>query len=92
VGWNVYREYALAAINSFLVSELSLRGPEKIKLRVILVRQIMTQVINLLVILNIASGCGLFDRQQINSFPYVDNVKVLIKEYQSTGKFHKPIH
>ncbi|HKT73919.1 MAG TPA: hypothetical protein VJQ47_13590 [Steroidobacteraceae bacterium] len=87
IGWDLYRWYALTALASFGVYLLTVRrlsdapGAESSSGE--------RAVAILLVALNLSTGAGLLDGYTVNTFPFIDPVKALIKSTVESG--HVPL-
>jgi hypothetical protein len=87
IGWDIYRWYAITAFASFGAYLLLARkfgdtsGVEP--------DQRARTIVILLVALNLCTGTGLFDGYTVNTFPFIDPIKALIKETAELG--HVPI-
>jgi hypothetical protein len=85
IGWDIYRWYALAGFNSFLVLTIVCfhylgRAP-------VLTAdpRVVQNVAVLLIAINLATGTGLFDGNHVDTFPFVDHWRALL-DWLSNGR------
>jgi hypothetical protein len=78
IGWDIYRWYALAGLNSFLVLTVvcfRCLGREPV---LNVDPQLLQNVAVLLIAINLATGTGLFDGNHVDTFPFVDHWRALM--------------
>ena len=73
VGWDIYRWYALAAFNSFIVVTIVRRYHGEAAAS----PQGARNLALLLAAINMATGTGLFDGHRIDTFPFIDHWRAL---------------
>ena len=77
LGYDLFRWYALSVFNSFIVYALTTKLPLK---KPSLISDRITQTsIFALVAINLSTSVGLFDDVKINSFPYIDELKTILR-------------
>jgi hypothetical protein len=85
IGWDIYRWYALAGFNSFLVLTVvyfHYRGREPV---LNVDPQVIQNLAVLLIAVNLATGTGLFDGNHVDTFPFVDHWRALM-DWLSNGR------
>ncbi len=84
VGWDLCRWYALSVFSSFLVyTTVVLRSK-------CAGQNLNPYFLSALVAVNLCTGTGLLDGYRINTFPYIENLSGVIRDYQRNGTFRLP--
>lgn len=90
VGWDIYRWYALAAFNSFLVMTIVCRYHGAAPLAVTTDSVVLRNSAIALIAINMATGNGLFDGYHVDTFPFVDHWRGLVQWLGTGGHWPLP--
>ncbi len=90
VGWDIYRWYALAGFNSFLVLAIVCRHYDSPAVALSTDRIAVRNLAILLIAINMATGTGLFDGYRVDTFPFVDHWRAVIRWLDAGGHWEQP--
>jgi hypothetical protein len=90
IGWDIYRWYALAGFNSFLVLTVVCHRYLGKQPALRLDPQVVQNVAVLLIAINLSTGTGLFDGNHVDTFPFVDHWRALIDWFSNGRHWPQP--
>jgi hypothetical protein len=90
VGWDIYRWYALASFDCFLVMTMICRRYGVQAATLLSDETAIRNVAILLIGVNLATGTGLFDGYRVDTFPFVDHWRPLTQWLLASGHWTPP--